>query len=138
MTTTYTFETPTVDDVPPVPGDWLPIPPFPGGTPEQRLFSHFKNRARGHTIILLKTGDAVQIDYPVQQVPAWQEVGDPFTETGLAGYSYTDIARVFLGGHVSVIDEDEAVLLTVAGYGAGIAPSFDYGVGGYGGGPYGG
>lgn len=118
----FTFEPPTVDDVPPVPSDWLPIPPIPGGRPEQRLFAHFKNRARGRTVILLKTGAAFAVDYPVQQVPAWQEVGDPFTETGLAGYPYSDIARVFLGGHIDIVNSDEATLLTAAGFGAGLTP----------------
>jgi hypothetical protein len=118
----FYFEPPTVDDVPPVPADWLPIPPIPAGRPEQRLFAHFKNRTRGRTVILLETGDAFATDYPVQQVPAWQEQGDPFTETGLAGYSYTDIARVFLGGHVDIVNADEATLLTSAGFGAGLTP----------------
>lgn len=118
----FYFEGPTVDDVPPVPPDWLPIPVLPSGRPEQRLFAHFKNRARGRTVILLTSGDAFAVDYPTQMVPAWQDQGDPFTETGLAGYAYTDIARVFLGGHIDIVDSDEAELLTAAGFGDGLTP----------------
>lgn len=118
----FFFEPPTVDDVGPVPADWLPIPALPRGRPEQRLFAHMKSRARGRTVILLKTGDAFATDYPVQQVPPWQETGDPFTESGLAGYPYTDIARVFLGGHVDIVNSDEATLLTAAGFGDGLTP----------------
>lgn len=118
----FFFEPPTVDDVPPVPADWLPIPALPGGRPERRLFAHFKSRARGRTVILLKNGTAFVTDYPVQQVPGWQGVGDPFTESGLAGYSYTEIARVFLGGHVDIVNSAEADLLTAAGFGAGLTP----------------
>lgn len=118
----FFFEPPTVDDVPPVPSDWLPIPALPGGRPERRLFAHFKNRARGRTVILLKTGAAFATDYPVQMVPAWQDQGDPFTESGLAGYPYSQIARVFLGGHIDIVDAAEATLLTAAGFGAGLTP----------------
>lgn len=118
----FFFEPPTVDDVPPVPSDWLPIPALPGGRPERRLFAHFKNRARGRTVILLKTGAAFATDYPTQMVPAWQDQGDPFTESGLAGYPYSQIARVFLGGHIDIVDADEATLLTAAGFGAGLTP----------------
>lgn len=114
------FEPPTVDDVGPVPPDWVPVPPIPFGRPEQRLFAHMKSRARGRTVLLLKAGGCVILDYPTQMVPAWQDEGDPFTENGIGGYLYTDLDRVFLGGHRYEINDAEAVRLTVCGYGSGI------------------
>lgn len=115
------FQPPTVDDVGPVPPERLPIPPFPRGRPEDRLFAHYKSRARGRTVLLLKAGGCAILDYPIQMVPAWQEVGDPFTETGIGGYLYTDLDRVFLGGHKYEITDAEAARLTACGYGDGIS-----------------
>lgn len=115
---TYYFEPPFIDDVPPLPADCFPVPAIPYGTPVQRFFSHMKPRARGRTVILLKTGAAVVVDYPTQVV----DQNEPFVEEGLAGYTYEEIARVFLGGHIGVVDSTEAGLLTVAGFASGLTP----------------
>lgn len=114
------FSPPVVDDVGPVPADWVPVPPIPYGKPAQRLFAHMKSRARGRTVLLLKAGGCAIFDYPVQQVPPWQGEGDPFTETGIGGYAYTDIDRVFLGGHIYYVTDAEATRLINCGYGGGI------------------
>ncbi|HEY4410484.1 MAG TPA: hypothetical protein VGO87_11420 [Acidimicrobiia bacterium] len=118
---TYRFETPVAFDVGPLPADWLPVPRIPYGSPEQRMAAHRRSLPRGRTILLLKDGTCRQVDYPVQMVPAWQEDGDPFTQIGIAGYLYSDIARIFYGGHVDYVNSAEAAQLTTCGYGAGLS-----------------
>lgn len=122
LTGDFTFQPPVVFDVSPLTEDLLPIPNFPRGTPKQRFYSHMNMRPRGRTIILLKTGVCVAVDWPSQMVPSPPEPGDPFIESGIAGYPYTEIARVFMGGHVEPVNAAEANLLAAAGYGAGLTP----------------
>ena len=96
--------------------------PWPEGPVEYRLFSHYKNFARGRTIIIKTDGTCVgPIDNPVQMVSQDNEVMSVFVEQGLQEIPYTDIRRVFLGGHIYEIDEDEAAQLTACGFGAGIS-----------------
>lgn len=115
-----TFQPPSIDDVPPV----LDGPyPWPTGPIEYRLFSHYKSRARGRTLIL--TNDGVvhgPYDWPVQMVSQDNSQFSVFQEQGLQEIPYTNIARVFLGGHIHDINAAEAAILTAAGYGAGIGP----------------
>lgn len=134
-----TFQPPTVDDVPPVLAHQAA--PWPRGPIEYRLFAHFKQRARGRTLILLKTGCVVEgpFDWPPQLVntdPS-EGNGDVFTEQGLAGIPYTQIDQVFMGGHIYEISDAQATCLTTAGYGAGITYCgfgvCPYGEDGYGG-----
>jgi len=47
--------------------------------------------------------------------PRLQDVGDPFTESGLADIPYTSIARVFTGGHGLLRDDAEAAALLACG-----------------------
>lgn len=94
---------------------------FPQGSPEQRLWGHYRSRPRGRTILLLSAGTCVALDWPAQVVPTEPAEGDPFTESGIGGYLYTEIDRVFLGGHVYRITDEEAARLTTCGYGAGIS-----------------
>jgi hypothetical protein len=124
-----TFEPPVVYENPPVLED---VPPFPQGTPQQRLFSHYRSRPRGRTILLLSAGGCVALDYPTQMVPGDPAEGDPFTESGLGPYLYTEIDRIFTGGHVYEITEEEADRLTTCGYGSGIIPDSGFGEGGFG------
>lgn len=138
---TYTFQPPVVYDVSPLTDDLLPIPNFPRGTPKQRFYSHMRSRPRGRTVILLKTGAAFATDWPAQMVPSPPEPGDPFTESGLAGYSYTEIARVFMGGHIEDVNSQEANWLAVAGFGGGLTPTTpdtSFGAQGFGDGAFGG
>lgn len=130
-----TFQPPTVDDVPPVVGD---VPPFPFGGPQVRLFGHFKSRARGRTVLLFKNGTCTVLDWPTQTVNSdpTQGDGDVWTEEGIGGYLYSDIARVFTGGHIHYVTDAEAAALaacggyTVTTCGWGVCP---YGEGFYGG-----
>lgn len=71
-------------------------------------------------MLLLTGGGCAIVDYPAQTVPATQEEGDPFTEVGIAGYTYDQLDRVFLGGHVYDITEEEAERLIACGYGEGV------------------
>lgn len=112
-----TFQPPTVDDVPAVIG---PVPPFPRGTPKQRFFSHMKSRARGRTLIYKTDGTFVLVDWPAQMVRNDSSEGDVFIEQGLAGIPYTDIRRVFMGGHIHSITQAEANALTAAGFSDGL------------------
>lgn len=114
-----TFVAPTVDDVPPV---LKRVPGFPQGDPQTRLFAHYKSRARGRTLLWLVGDTFVLVDWPAQLVPVDPSEGDPFTESGIAGYEYVDIYRVFMGGHIYEITSAEATILTAAGYGSGITP----------------
>lgn len=114
-----TFQPPTIDDVPPVLGDGPYI--WPTGPVEWRFFSHMKNRARGRTIILKTDGTCVgPLDWPSQMVSQDNSVFSVFVEQGLAEIPYTEIARVFLGGHIHVISDAEATQLTACGFGSGI------------------
>ncbi len=107
-----TFQPPTVDDVPPV----LDGPyPWPTGPVEYRLFSHYKNRARGRTVILKKDGTCITCDNPVQMVSQDNDQVSVFLEQGLQEIPYTDIARVFLGGHIYYVTDDEAAQLAECG-----------------------
>lgn len=123
------FQPPVVYDNPPVLED---VPIFPRGTPQQRLFGHMRSRPRGRTILLLKAGPCVAVDYPTQLVPGSPAEGDVWTEQGLAGYTYDEIARVFMGGHVYVVSDAEAAQLVTCGYGSGLTDAEGYGMGGFG------
>lgn len=128
------FQPPTIDDVPPViDGPY----PWPTGPIEYRLFGHYRNRPRGRTVILKTDGTCVgPLDWPAQLVSQDNDTFSVFVEQGLAGVPYTDIARVFTGGHIYyVTDAEAAQLLACGGYvvetcGWGICP---YGEGFYGG-----
>lgn len=130
-----TFQPPTIDENPPVLGD---VPPFPQGTPEQRLWGHYRSRPRGRTVLLLSAGGCALLDYPSQLVPGDPSEGDPWIEVGLGGYLYTEIDRIFMGGHVYRITSEEAERLTECGYGGGVIPDPGFGEGGFGEGGFGG
>lgn len=119
------FQPPTIDDVSPVLAQQAA--PWPRGPIEYRLFAHFKNRARGRTLILLNTGCVVEgpFDWPPQLVNVDPSQGDVWTEQGLAGIPYTEIDQVFMGGHIYHITDAEAACLTTAGYGSGISNEID-------------
>lgn len=131
----YEFQPPYVDDVPSV----LDGPyPWPTGSVEYRFFAHMKSRARGRTLILLNSGSVVgPLDWPVQVVSQDNDVFSVFVEQGLGGQMYTDVARVFTGGHVYYITAAEAQLLDDAGFGAGITQK-NWNEGGWNEGGYGG
>lgn len=128
-----TFQPPTVDENPPVLRD---VPPFPYGGPEIRFYGHMKSRARGRTILLLNSGSCVTLDWPTQTVNTDPSEGDVWTEQGIGGYTYSQIARVFTGGHVYyVTDAEAAALLVCGGY---VSESCGWGTCPYGEGFYGG
>lgn len=130
-----TFQPPTIDDVPPVTGERHP---WPTGPAEYRLFSHYKNRARGRTLILKTDGTvAGPFDWPTQLVYNENTPASSFVTQGLAEIPNSAIARVFTGGHIHYVSAAEAALLTAAGYGSGIS-GVGFGGGGYGEGFYGG
>lgn len=90
-----TFNPPTEDTVPPVylsePDRFYPVPRL-----SRRLFRHYKNRARGVTV--LKDGGT----YTEVRSPSSDEI-----EAADAAY---------LGGHCNVVSTAEATLLQAAGY----------------------
>lgn len=89
------FNPPTDDVVPPVylswPDHYRPVPRL-----SQRLFRHYKPRARGRNVYLL--------------------VGGTVTETQPADMS--TVSKIFYGGHVEPVNDAEVTILTAAGYGA--------------------
>lgn len=131
-----TFEPPVIDDVPRV----LDGPyPWPEGPVEYRLFGHYKNFARGRTLILKTDGTVVgPIDNPVQMASQDNATFSVFVEQGMQEIPYTQIAQVFLGGHVYDVSQAVADLLIAAGFGSGISESHSFGQGGFGEGGYGG
>lgn len=131
----YEFQPPYIDDVPPI----LDGPyPWPTGPIEYRFFGHMKNRARGRTLILLKSGAVVgPLDWPAQVASQDNDTFTVFAEEGLGGQLYTNVARVFTGGHIYYITAAEAQLLDTAGFGAGITQK-NWNEGGWNEGGYGG
>lgn len=63
----------------------------------QRLFRHFKNRARGHSVLKATNGTYTTVDYPTS---------DDIDAAAIA----------YIGGHVYTVSTAEATALNSAGY----------------------
>jgi len=106
------FQPPTADEVPPVDSG---AHPWPTGPAQWRLFSHYKSRARGVTVVLKTDGTCVTVQYPAQLTYSENTPASSFAEQGLADIPYSDIARVFTGGHVHYVTDAEAAALLACG-----------------------
>jgi hypothetical protein len=104
---------------PPVRDLVAPILPESTG-PEWRLFRHYKSRARGVTVITKTDGSCLEVETPTQLTYADNDPASSFVEQGLAEIPYSDIARVYTGGHIYRVDNVEVAQLVACGYGANI------------------